>query len=229
MNTMISARAFFKGTTTLPTQSKPRAARVVKAVRAEGETETEPAATPAPPPVPKGFCLGMAGSSAPFTDFDPLNLLEGKSVNQIKLYREAELTHGRVSMLGVLGFVVGENFNPLFNCKITGPGINHFQQIPGVFWTALVFAIACAEAYRLTTGWVNPVGEGKEGDETLWTLREGYTPGDLGFDPLGLKPTDAKELMERQTRELNNGRLAMIAIAGIVAQELVTGQKVFAF
>ena len=50
MNTMISARAFFKGTTTLPTQSKPRAACVVKAVRAEGETK--PAATP--PPVPKG-------------------------------------------------------------------------------------------------------------------------------------------------------------------------------
>jgi hypothetical protein len=34
----------------------------------------------------------MAGSSAPFTDFDPLNLLDGKSVNQIKLYREAEVS-----------------------------------------------------------------------------------------------------------------------------------------
>jgi hypothetical protein len=33
--------------------------------------------------------------------------------------------------------------------------------------------------------------------------------------------------MEMQTKELNNGRLAMIAIAGMVVQEAVTGQKLF--
>jgi len=224
MNT-ISARAFFKGSTTLPTQSKPRAACVVaKAARAAAEP---PQAAPTPPSAPK-FCLGMAGSSAPFTQFDPLNYLGGKSANQIKLYRESELTHGRVAMLGVLGFAVGENFNPLFNGSITGPGINHFQQMPGGFWTIIVFAIGAAEGYRLTYGWSNPVGDSKDGGG-LWTLREGYAPGDLGFDPLKLKPTDAKELEELQTKELNNGRLAMFAIAGIVAQELVTGEKALSF
>ena len=30
-----------------------------------------------------------------------------------------------------------------------------------------------------------------------------------------------------QTKELNNGRLAMIAIAGMVTQEVVTGNKLF--
>ena len=30
-----------------------------------------------------------------------------------------------------------------------------------------------------------------------------------------------------QTKELNNGRLAMLAIAGMVGQELVTGAKLF--
>ena len=29
------------------------------------------------------------------------------------------------------------------------------------------------------------------------------------------------------TREINNGRLAMLAIAGMVAQELATGTKLF--
>ena len=31
----------------------------------------------------------------------------------------------------------------------------------------------------------------------------------------------------RQTKELNNGRLAMIAIAGMVGQEVATGAELF--
>ena len=54
-------------------------------------------------------------------------------------------------------------------------------------------------------------------------LRSGYQPGDLGFDPLKLK----NEAMEE--KELNNGRLAMISVAGFVGQELATGAPVFAF
>jgi hypothetical protein len=52
-------------------------------------------------------------------------------------------------------------------------------------------------------------------------------PGDLDFDPLGLKPSDPAEFKEMQTKEINNGRLAMIAAAGMIAQELATGQKLF--
>ena len=62
----------------------------------------------------------------------------------------------------------------------------------------------------------------------LWSIRSDYENGDFGFDPAGLKPTDAAELKEMQTKELNNGRLAMIAIAGMVVQEGVTGVKLFA-
>ena len=59
------------------------------------------------------------------------------------------------------------------------------------------------------------------------TLRPNYLPGDLGFDPLGFKPKDEAGLMTMQTKELNNGRLAMIAIAGMVVQEGITGAKLF--
>merc|ERR1712196_652613 len=51
--------------------------------------------------------------------------------------------------------------------------------------------------------------------------------GDLGFDPLGLKPTDPKKLKDMQAKELNNGRLAMIAAAGMIAQEVATDSKLF--
>jgi len=204
-----------------------RKVRVNTQVRAASDPmEVAEEATPAPP---VGYCLGMAGSLPPFEKFDPLNYLESADENQIKLYREAELTHGRVSMLAVLGCAVGENFNPLFDGKITGPAIYHFQQVPGLFWTTIVFLIACAEGFRLTYGWVNPVGEGEDGSDNLWTLRKEYAPGDIGFDPLGLRPTDAQEWESLQNKELSNGRLAMIGIAGIVVQELVTGEKVFDF
>lgn len=53
-------------------------------------------------------------------------------------------------------------------------------------------------------------------------LKPGYIPGDLGFDPLGLKPEDPAEFREMQTKELQNGRLAMIAAAGFLAQEAVS-------
>jgi hypothetical protein len=37
--------------------------------------------------------------------------------------------------------------------------------------------------------------------------------GDIGFDPFGFKPKDAKDFANMQTKELNNGRLAMIGAA----------------
>ena len=43
------------------------------------------------------------------------------------------------------------------------------------------------------------------------------------WDPLGLKPTDPEEFKVMQTKELQNGRLAMLAAAGFMAQEAVTG------
>jgi hypothetical protein len=51
--------------------------------------------------------------------------------------------------------------------------------------------------------------------------------GDLRFDPLGLKPKDAAAMKAMATKEINNGRLAMVAVIGIIVQELVTGKNTF--
>ena len=55
-------------------------------------------------------------------------------------------------------------------------------------------------------------------------LRDDYIPGDLGFDPLGLKPEDPEEFRLMQEKELAHCRLAMIAAAGFLAQEAVSGE-----
>jgi hypothetical protein len=55
---------------------------------------------------------------------------------------------------------------------------------------------------------------------------QGRVPGDLGFDPLNLKPSDPETWEKVQLRELKNGRLAMLAIAGMLYTEYLTGNGV---
>lgn len=158
--------------------------------------------------------------------FDPLGLTEKASVDEIKRWREAEVTHGRVGMLAALGFIVGEQGDggfPLFDGEVTGPAINQFQQVPPYFWLPLVMVIGISEAFRVGLGWAPPTSSG------FYKLKEEYTPGDVGFDPLGLKPDNEEELSIMQTKELNNGRLAMMAIAIFVIQEVADGGKVEIF
>ena len=65
------------------------------------------------------------------------------------------------------------------------------------------------------------------GSNTMFTLRDSYYPGDIGFDPLGLKPTDPLQFQVMQTKELQNGRLAMLGWAGMCSQELVNHKTIF--
>jgi hypothetical protein len=166
------------------------------------------------------FCYGLPGNIAPAGNFDPLNLLDGVSEIEVLRRREAELTHGRVSMLASLGFLVQESYHPLFGGRIEGAAINQIPEIPVPLWFILTLAIGIAEGARIQAGWANPY----EGMDQVQRLKAGYTPGDIKFDPLGLKPEDPAEFRKMQERELSHGRLAMIAAAGFIAQETVSQQ-----
>ena len=58
-------------------------------------------------------------------------------------------------------------------------------------------------------------------------MSDDHYPGDIGFDPLGLKPEDPEEFNTMVTKELQHGRLAMLATAGFMAQELTDGKGIF--
>lgn len=168
----------------------------------------------------------LPGAIAPMGFFDPLGFAEKADEKTLKRYREAEVTHGRVAMLAVLGFLVGEAVEGssfLFDAQITGPAITHFTQVPDG-WDALIITfIGAAEAQRAQIGWVDPADASYD---QPGLLRDDYYPGDIGFDPLGLKPEDPEELNIMITKELQNGRLAMLAAAGFLAQEAVDGKGI---
>merc|ERR1712100_410300 len=163
----------------------------------------------------------MAGVTAPMGFFDPLGFTTNINEGKLLFYREVEIKHGRVGMLAALGILVGEQFHPLFGGDIDVPSYVAFQQTPlQAFWPAVIAAIAIPEIFSVFTFQDPSKGE-------TWAMKTDHVPGDLGFDPLGLKPKDPKEFTKMQTKEINNGRLAMIAMAGMVAQEIATGQKLF--
>jgi len=187
----------------------------------------------------------MAGVTGPLGFFDPLGFSTDCPEGKLLFYREVELKHGRVAMLASLGFLVGEQFHPLFGGNIDVPSYIAFQQTPlQTFWPVVVAAIAIPEIFSVFT-FEDPSNYDNEPFDRVWqiksktdkigipridqyrTVTDNRIPGDIGFDPLGLIPKDPKELKIMQNKELNNGRLAMIAAAGMIAQELATGQKLF--
>merc|ERR1719221_2232384 len=154
------------------------------------------------------------GILPPVGFFDPLGLSEGRTEEKILRWREIELKHGRQSMLAALGFLIGEQFHPLFpdlNDNIPSALVWQEEALRPVAY-AVVAAIAALEVGGLSgaSAWLDP----------------DRRPGDFDFDPLGLRPDDPDELDELQTKEIQNGRLAMLGIAGMVAQEMVDQQTI---
>ena len=172
---------------------------------------------------------GLPGALAPVGFFDPLGLAEKATDATLKRYREAELAHGRIAMLAVIGFLVGEKVEGssfLFDASISGPAITHITQVPDGFWAVIIAFIGAAEASRAQEGWVDPADCPVD---QPGLLKDEYMPGDLKFDPFGLKPEDAGEFEIMQTKELQHGRLAMLGAAGFLAQEAVDGKGIIEY
>merc|ERR1719380_311547 len=100
------------------------------------------------------YAKSLPGVTGPLGLFDPLGFCSADDITEgkIKFYREVELKHGRVGMLAALGFLVSENFHPLFGGDIDVPSYIAFQETPlQTFWGAVVLAIAVPEIFSVFT------------------------------------------------------------------------------
>merc|ERR1719261_467186 len=105
-------------------------------------------------------------------------------------------------MLAVLGILVQENFSVLPAEK--APALGQFSQLLStengqLVSSVLLLSIFFAECVRTNEGWVAPAYATRQ-------LKAGYTPGNIGFDPLKYKEKlDESAYRSMQEKELNNG------------------------
>jgi hypothetical protein len=152
---------------------------------------------PAPPPFSPA---AQVGAIAPLGYFDPLGYCPEGDEETFRQFRAQELKHGRVAMMASVGAVMQHFVKlPIFN-EVKGT-FGAFVQPEGVMYSLpLVMAIAVLET-------------------STWTESPEKEPGNFG-DPLGLD----QYTEEMRTKELNNGRMAMISVLGIFAAEVLTGK-----
>ncbi|EEC49558.1 protein fucoxanthin chlorophyll a/c protein [Phaeodactylum tricornutum CCAP 1055/1] len=159
----------------------------------------------------------LAGSTAPLKRFDPLGLAQVGSEQTFAWFQAAELKHSRAAMLATTGFIVqaaGIHFPGMLSKDISFEslsGMNPVEQWAGVpdagKWQ-IILTIFIAEIAT----------EAKKPHYMMG--------GDLPtmvFPPIDFSKVDAATLKTKRSRELNNGRLAMIGIMSFISEYNIPG------
>jgi len=194
----------------------------------EAEPEPEPE-VPAPPPVwyPGNDPAPHLDAEMPgFYGFDPLSL--GSDADLLKWFVQAELQHARWAMLGVVGILVPEALTMARALKVpvwTEAGASEYFTTPLVLFVTQLFVMGWAESRR----WQDITSPGSVNSDPIFG--EKYTcpgedvgyPGGGWFNPLGMAMDEAA-VKDLRTKEIKNGRLAMVSMVGFAAQSFITGK-----
>jgi len=141
----------------------------------------------------------QVGAMAPLGYFDPLGFTKTGDEEGFRKMREAELKHGRVAMMASVG-LVGQHFLKFPFFAKTPAGFGAMYSGEGVLGFFGLFVLSGVL-------------------ELAWRPREDREPGNFG-DPFGVKMYNE----EMRSKEISNGRFAMICVMGILAAELATGK-----
>jgi len=169
------------------------------------------------------------GASVEFTAFpgapdapepwDPMGLTELYKVSgnnpDVAWLREAELKHGRMAMLAVVGIIVQSSGVHLpGNAEVSFASTDWAaapSTLPPAVWGQVIAAIGIEE------------GRNAAGLYDLWNgVTDKREPGDNGWGKSFLS-TDPVAADKMRLKELKNGRLAMIAFMGIASNHFIPG------
>ena len=164
------------------------------------------------------------GVQAPVGYFDPLGLSKDGDADTFYRRRCSEIKHGRVAMIAAMGYIVPEYFRFPGYCS-TSQGIK-FADIPNGLaalgkapiegWMQWIAFTGMLELYGARQDPSNPPGKLQGADEAYGPM----TFGNLGAPSLwgASSLTDPEKKKRGLNSELANGRLAMMAITGMMFQ-----------
>jgi len=152
------------------------------------------------------------GACPPLGYWDPFGMMAFQDEEKFRRNRELELKHGRICMVTTIGMIVPDLFgrfggylSPSMDLKFSDVPctIEAIYKVPVAGWLQ-IFALAGAiEAKNLAF------------------------PTNYGYPPFWgqINKLSPEEKQKKLLAEINNGRLAMMAMAAIVAQNGATGQS----
>eukprot|EP00538_Stauroneis_constricta_P009199 CAMPEP_0119571980 /NCGR_PEP_ID=MMETSP1352-20130426/44392_1 /TAXON_ID=265584 /ORGANISM="Stauroneis constricta, Strain CCMP1120" /LENGTH=203 /DNA_ID=CAMNT_0007621663 /DNA_START=85 /DNA_END=696 /DNA_ORIENTATION=+ len=159
----------------------------------------------------------MAGSTAPIKNFDPLGLSTLGSDETLAWFRAAELKNGRVAMLATTGYIVqaaGIHFPGMLSKDVSFESLSAMK--PFDAWNAVPDG---GKAQILGTIFIAELASETQGTHYM---KGGETPT-IVFPPVDFSGVSETTMKTKKDRELNNGRLAMIAIMSFIAANNVPG------
>ncbi len=154
------------------------------------------------------------GDTKPLGYFDPLLVTQNANEETIKYLREAELQHGRSAMVAGVVF-------PAIELSTNIPAINVLSEESRNAQLAWLIFFGIYELARMNAGWQNPFNGGRP-----FKLEDDYEPGSV-FLRSNANFFNGSDADRRLNVELNNGRLAMLGVAGTMAQEYISNHGTY--
>mmetsp|Transcript_70947 Transcript_70947/g.154141 ORF Transcript_70947/g.154141 Transcript_70947/m.154141 type:complete len:278 (-) Transcript_70947:83-916(-) len=164
------------------------------------------------------------GVQAPLGYFDPLGFSADGDLDTFFRRREAEIKNGRVAMFATMGYMLPEYYrfpgylSPSLDLRFEDMpnGLEAFDKMPAEGWLQIV--ALCGYWELVVNQPLHPTEPGNYYKGRLGIFNRSWGPSDVAY-----QMPDPDKRRYSLNAEIANGRLAMIAITGMMVQNGLAG------